>query len=83
MELFSPKEPVEITVGRHTASVYPRLMPGSPDFECAHAFHCTKAALSLLPITPAQYLDTMGNRLNVSLTVDGFKYDWLQFLEEK
>jgi hypothetical protein len=81
-EFFTPKEPVEITVGRYSASVYPKLEANAPDYETAYAFHLTSAALRLLNISPALYLDTLGSRLNVSTTVDGHKFDWTNHLDE-
>ena len=81
-EFFTPKEPVEITVGHYTASVYPKLEASVPDYETAYAFHLTASALRLLNISPALYLDMPGNRLNVSTTVDGHKFDWTNHLDE-
>jgi hypothetical protein len=81
-EFFTLKEPVEINVGRYSASVYPKLESNAPDYETAYAFHLTSAALRLLNISPALYLDTLGSRLNVSTTVDGHKFDWTNHLDE-
>jgi hypothetical protein len=80
--MFAPKELEEIAVGKFHVLVYPRVTPDMPHFELAHAYHVAKSALGLLSITPAQFLDTMGNRLNCSTTVDGFKFDWLNYLDE-
>ena len=79
LEAFTPKKTVTISVGRYHAQVYVKVTPDMLDFERSFAFHQTVSALKLLPIDPQLFLDTLGNQLNVSMVVDGIKFDWLNY----
>mmetsp|Transcript_34260 Transcript_34260/g.74141 ORF Transcript_34260/g.74141 Transcript_34260/m.74141 type:complete len:298 (+) Transcript_34260:318-1211(+) len=79
LEAFTPKETVTISVGQYHAQVYVKVTPDMLDFERSFAFHQTVSALKLLPIDPQLLLDTLGNQLNVSMVVDGIKFDWLNY----
>ena len=81
-ESFRPKESEQITVGRYHCMVYPKVTPEMHDYECAFAFHQTSAALQLLKIEPAQYLDTLGLRLDVSTIVEANKFQWLRHFDK-
>ena len=82
VETFTPKDPVDVSVGRYTASLYPKITHEMPNYECAYAFHLDTAALRLLPIGPAAYLDALGNQLNVATIVDGNKFDWVHYYKK-
>ncbi|KAL3787168.1 hypothetical protein HJC23_010178 [Cyclotella cryptica] len=53
-----------------------------PNYESAYAYHLDTAALCLLPISPAAYLDVLGNQLNVATIVDGNKFDWINYYKK-
>ena len=80
LEAFTPKDTITISVGRYQAQVYVKVTPDMYDFERSYAYHQTLSALKkLLPIDPQLLLDTLGNQLNVSMVVDGIKFDWLNY----
>ena len=45
----------------------------------AHAYQQTIAALLVLNIEPALFLDTLGNQLGTSMMVEGLKFDVLNY----
>jgi hypothetical protein len=53
-----------------------------PNYECVYVYHFNTAALCLLPITPVAYLDALGNQLNAAATVDGNKFDWINYYKK-
>ena len=81
-DTFTPKDPIDVVIGRYTASLYPKITHEMPNYECAYAYHFNTAALRLLPITPAAYLDALGNQLNAATTVDGNKFDWINYYKK-
>ena len=81
-DTFTPKDPIDVAIGRYTASLYPKITHEMPNYECAYAYHLNTAALRLLPITPAAYLDALGNQLNAATIVDGNKFDWINYYKK-
>ena len=73
---FVPCNLVTIQVGRLSASVYPKIEPSMPVFECAHAFQLVKSALETLPVDTRLILNALGTQLNCSAIVDGMMFDW-------
>jgi hypothetical protein len=73
---FVPKDCVTIQVRCLLASVYPKVEPSMPVFECAHAFQVTKSALESLAVDTRLILEAMGAQLNCSTTVEGLIHDW-------
>jgi hypothetical protein len=73
---FVPRNLVPIQVGRLSASVYPKIEPSMPVFECVHAFQLVKSALETLPVDTRLILDALGTQLNCSAIVDGLMFDW-------
>ncbi len=73
--MFVPRDLVTIQVGRLSASVYPKVDPGMPVFECAHAFQLVKSAFKALPIDMHLILDGIGSQLNCSAIVDSLMYN--------
>jgi hypothetical protein len=73
---FVPCNLVPIQVGRLSTSVYPKIEPNMPVFECVHAFQLVKSALETLPVDTRLILDALGTQLNCSANVDGLMFDW-------
>jgi hypothetical protein len=82
IETFTPKDPVDVSGDRYTASLYPKDTHDRPNYECAYAHHLDTTALRLLPISPAAYLDALGNQLNVATIVDRNKFDWINYYKK-
>jgi hypothetical protein len=73
---FVPRDLITIQVGRLSDNVYPKIEPGMPSFEQAHAFQLIKSTLEPLPIDTRQILDTIGIQLNCSAIIDRLMFDW-------
>ncbi len=72
---FIPRDLVTIQVGCLSANVYPKVEPGMPNFECAHAFQVIKSTFEPLPIDTCLILDAIGLQLNCSAIVEGLMFD--------
>jgi hypothetical protein len=77
--LFVPKYLVTIQVGHLLASVYPKVEPSLPVFECAHAFQVAKSALEALSVDTRLILKAMGSQLNCSNWHGLFDSAWFDF----
>jgi hypothetical protein len=73
---FTPKDLVDISVGRISAKVYPKIAQAMPSFERAHAYQVTKTTLKNLPTNLRLIFDPFGAQLNASLTVKGIISGW-------
>ncbi len=63
-------------------TVYPKVEPSMPVYECAHAFQVAPTALEPLPIDTCFILDAIGAQLNCSAIVDGLMFDWKNCSDE-
>jgi hypothetical protein len=69
---FVPRDLVTIqVVGRLSANVYPKVEPGTSNFECAHAIQVIKSILKPLPIDTHLILDAIGLQLNSAQSSKG------------
>jgi hypothetical protein len=74
---FVPRNLVSIQVGCLSASVYPKIEPSMPVFECVHAFQVITSALEPLPpVDTRLILDALGTQLNCSAIINGLMFDW-------
>jgi hypothetical protein len=73
---FTPLDLVDITIGRVTAKVYPKITPTMQIFDHAHAWQINKTALYNLPADFKLIIDAFGAQLNATLTVEGIVSDW-------
>jgi hypothetical protein len=78
---FVPKDLVLVQVGRLFASLYPKIEPSMPVFECAHAFQVAKSTLKALPANTHLLLNAMGNQINCSTIVNSLMHDWCSLFD--
>ena len=76
---FAPLDPVNVSVGRMSVKLYPKITPSMPVYERAHAFQVNKAALMDLPTDLCLIIDNFGSQLNASSTVEGILSNWRHF----
>ena len=79
---FIPRDLVTITVGRHSASCYPKVEAKMPVHERAFAYQVAKSALESLPVDIRLIIEAMATQLNCNATADGLMYDWKSVLDE-
>jgi hypothetical protein len=72
---FAPKSFVQVHVGPTTINLYPVINQTMLPHERVHAFHINKMVLSAQNIDLQFQLDTLGNQLNLSMTVNGTMND--------
>ncbi len=80
---FTPLDPVDVSVGRMSVKLYPKIMPSMPVYERAHAIQVNKAALKDLPTNLCLIIDAFGSQLNASSTVKGILSNWRCFFIER
>ncbi len=80
---FAPLDLVDVSVGRITVKLYPKISPALPVPERAYAFQVNKAALKDLPTNLRLVIDAFGAQLNASSTVEGILSDWRRFFTER
>jgi hypothetical protein len=79
---FVPQVLIPVSVGLYQANLYPKLNPGAPVHEHAHAFQICKSALAPLNINIHVIFDAFSSQLNCMATIDGLVYDFTQVYEE-
>jgi hypothetical protein len=79
---FIPRDLVTITVGRHSASCYPKVEAKMPVHKRAFAYQVAKSALESLPVDIRLIIEAMATQLNCNATADGVMYDWKSVLDE-
>jgi hypothetical protein len=67
---------VMIQFKRLSALVNPKINPGMPAFEHAHAFQVVKSALKQFSVDKRFILNAISTQLNCSTIVDGLIFDW-------
>ena len=72
---FVPRDLVMIQVGRHLASVYPKVESSMPVYKHAHAFQVARTALETLPVDTRLILNALGAQLNCSAIVNELIFD--------
>jgi hypothetical protein len=80
---FSPRDLVQVPIGRHFATLYPVINPTMPVYERAHAFQVNKTATMELPADLNIKLNALGAQLNASASVEGIKADWMYEFSSK
>jgi hypothetical protein len=78
---FVPCKLVTIQVGCLSPSVYPKIGPGMPVFERAHAFQVVKSTLEPLPVNTRLILNAISTQLNCSAIIDGLMYNWCSLFD--
>jgi hypothetical protein len=79
---FMPLDLVDITVGRVSAKLYPKITLTMQIFDRAHAWQINKKALFNLPADFKLIIDAFGAQLNETLTVEGIVSDWKCFFAD-
>jgi hypothetical protein len=79
---WTPKETINVMIGKQNTNVYPRVQPLWPIEERAYAYHVTKTALQSLHLPTDVYLDNLGMYLDSQTTVAGLKCDFLEYFED-
>jgi hypothetical protein len=79
---FTPLDLVDITIGRVTAKVYPKITPTMQIFDHAHAWQINKTALYNLPADFKLIIDAFGAQLNATSTVKGIMSGWKRFFSD-
>jgi hypothetical protein len=81
---FAPLDLVDVSVGRSSIKLYPRLTASMPVYERAHAFQVNKTALTNAQgIEISQIHDAFGAQMNSSSTVKGLISIWRQYFQEQ
>ncbi len=81
---FTPLDLVDVSVGRSSIKLYPRLTALMPVYEHAHAFQVNKIALNIARgIKISQILDAFGAQMNSSSTVKGLISAWRRYFQEQ
>jgi hypothetical protein len=80
---FTPLDLVDVSIGRISTKLYPKISLAMPVHERAHAFQVNKAALTNLPTGFCLILDAFGAQLNASLMVEGILSDWHRFFKDQ
>ncbi len=80
---FTPLDLVNITVGRVTVKVYPKITSTMEIFERAHVWQINKIALFNLPVDFKLIIDAFGAQLNVTLTVEGIMSNWRRYFANR
>ena len=73
---FVPKDPRQITYGKETLMVYPKLSSDMPMSEKAHAFNVNRAAIEASSLNPASKLQLMGSMHNADTIVNIVRAEW-------
>ena len=79
---FEPKDTVQVSVGRHTANLYPKLTHSMSVEERAHGFHVTVAGLEMINIDVGVLLETLGHHCMCSALIDSYKAQWRDHFED-
>jgi hypothetical protein len=79
---FAPRALVPVAVGRTMVNLYAVIDPGMQVEERAHAYQINKTTLVSMPVNLRVRLDALGQQLNLAVTVDGVRDDWLQFFHD-
>jgi hypothetical protein len=79
---FVPQVLIPVSVGRYQANLCPKLNPGAPVHERAHAFHICKSAIVPINIDIRIIFDALGLQLNCMATINGLIYNFTQVYEE-
>ena len=73
---FVPKDPRQITFGRKSIMVYPKITPDMPMSEKAHAFNVNRAAIDSSSLSTRSKLLLMGSLHNADTIVNVNKMEW-------
>jgi hypothetical protein len=81
--MFTPKVSVQISVSCYTMLMYPKVTANILDCKCPHAYHQMIAVLKVFNIDPDLFLDTLGSQLGFNMTVEGQKFDFINYYRKK
>jgi hypothetical protein len=79
---FTPLDLVDVTVGRVSAKLYPKITLTMQIFDHAHTWQINKTALFNLPADFKLVIDAFGAQLNATLTVEGIVSNWKRFFAD-
>jgi hypothetical protein len=80
---FMPLDLVDVTVGRVSTKLHPKIMSTMQIFDRAHAWQINKTALFNLPADFKLVIDAFGAQLNATSTVEGIVSNWKHFCADR
>ena len=73
---FVPKDARQMTYGKESIMVYPKISSEMPLSEKAHAFNVNRAAIEASSLNPSAKLQLMGSLHNADTIVNIIRTEW-------